>query len=855
MLYNFSKLVLFFFVILFNCQDTFCQNYGLGFYGNDVNQDKRTGLDLSPNSELCFGQDFEISFEIGFIPRYKEYFGYILRLNHNNQTIDLLYDGRPSIKKHFLVNIGDVFSNISFNIPEETLFKKWNKIILKFDFKKKLLTMENGKESYQQKIEFLDKNSCFKFLFGANSFKNLSNTDVPHFKIKEIKIKRDGILAYHWSLNEIKGNEVKEEIQGKNANVVNPQWIKRDYLEWNRVTLCKISGAATVVYNETMDKLIMIGSDSIFTYNFITGAFENKKYNSGKYPMPKGNRSFFDQSKDKLHNFTSERQGVNSFDFNTFRWSGKIKDTTEIPLHWHLNQFFSATDSSLYVFGGYGQFTYKNDVHRYAFSTNSWDTIKVSGDVFTPRYLAALAPNQNKSGVYILGGYGSTTGQQVLKPKFLNDLVFFDIKKKRFKKLFSLNVKDEDFVFGNSMISEGDSVLYALTYPKHKFNTEIQLIKISLKDSTWKKVGTTIPFFFHDTQSFVELFYSKTRKKFIAVTSFLDSDNKTNFAVYTLNSPPLSVVNSSSDLKVRTKWFYALPVLIILFLVIFYFKKYKNKMTVKKIGKPLTTKPEPKAIYTHNPNQPIADVVLPDSDLIKNTIFLFGDLQLFDSEANDITKSFTPIIKELFLAIILYTLRWGRGISSEKLNELIWFDKSVESARNNRSVNIAKLKAILEKMQNCIVSKQTGYWTIQLENSGVKIDYLNYINIVKDKNKLDQEKVMQLISIIERGSFLPNAEYEWLDSFKSEISNEIIDVYNHYTKSIELSSDPEFLIRLSDCIFYIDPVNEEAMIIKCKSLALLGKHSLAQKTFENFSREYSRIYSEAFNKDFNTILS
>ena len=137
----------------------------------------------------------------------------------------------------------------------------------------------------------------------------------------------------------------------------------------------------------------------------------------------------------------------------------------------------------------------------------------------------------------------------------------------------------------------------------------------------------------------------------------------------------------------------------------------------------------------------------------------------------------------------------------------------------------------------------------------VKIDYLNYINIVKDKNKLTQEKVVQLISIIERGSFLPTAEYEWLDSFKSEISNEIIDIYSHYTKSINLSSDPEFLIRLSDCIFYIDPVNEEAMVIKCKSLVLLGKHSLAQKAFENFTREYSRIYAEAFGKDLNTILN
>ncbi|HET8828429.1 MAG TPA: galactose oxidase, partial [Pelobium sp.] len=143
------------------------------------------------------------------MPRYKEYFGYILRLNHNNQTIDLLYDGRPSVKKHFLINIGDVFSNISFNIEDGSLFNNWNKITLKFDFKNKLLTLTNGRETYQEKISFLDKNSCFKFLFGANSYKNLSNTDVPHFKIKEIKINKNGHLTYHWPLNELKGNIAK----------------------------------------------------------------------------------------------------------------------------------------------------------------------------------------------------------------------------------------------------------------------------------------------------------------------------------------------------------------------------------------------------------------------------------------------------------------------------------------------------------------------------------------------------------------------------------------------------------------------------------------------------------------------
>ncbi len=240
--------------------------------------------------------------------------------------------------------------------------------------------------------------------------------------------------------------------------------------------------------------------------------------------------------------------------------------------------------------------------------------------------------------------------------------------------------------------------------------------------------------------------------------------------------------------------------------------------------------------------------------LHKDVIFLFGDFQLFDHRGNDITKYFTPLIKELFLVILLYSLRWERGISSEKLKELLWFDKTVESARNNRSVNIAKLKTILDNMEHCEISKETGYWKANIDFSKITVDYHIYLSIIKDKRELNKQKIQELAEIIQRGSFLSNLEYEWLDSFKSEISNQVIDIYQHFANSIEISKDPEFLIEIANYIFYFDTVNEEAMMLKCKALVHLGKHSLAKGAFENFRKEYKIIYGEEFSKDFHAIL-
>jgi hypothetical protein len=91
---------------------------------------------------------------------------------------------------------------------------------------------------------------------------------------------------------------------------------------------------------------------------------------------------------------------------------------------------------------------------------------------------------------------------------------------------------------------------------------------------------------------------------------------------------------------------------------------------------------------------------------------------------------------------------------------------------------------------------------------------------------------LQLTHITQRGNFLSNIEYEWLDAFKSEVSNEIIDSYIQFANSVQIVNDAEFLIKLANDIFYFDPVNEEAMIIKCKALSHIGKHSLAKNAFE-----------------------
>ncbi|WP_228098921.1 galactose oxidase [Pedobacter sp. MC2016-24] len=826
----------------------FSQSYGLGFYSHEVVQDQRTGLDLSPGKTLCFSSSFELTFDLSFMPNRDDYFGYILRfVDNNNENIDLIYDKDPKEQNHFKLIIGDKFSKIAFNIPAELLYSSWNTVKFKFDYEKQVLQLSYGKFSSTSSLA-LKTSDCFKILFGANEYLGFKTTDVPPMKIRNVKISEKDNTKYSWPLDEYDGAAVTEMMGNKAATVVNPLWVKKLHHEWQLLQRFSVKGAASIAFDEKNEVVNVVSSDSLYKYSVRSGKLASVGYLSGPQNLMRGNQSLFDERNNRLMNVYIDQKIVSIFDTVDKKWTHNFSLNTPITDFWQYNKFYSAADSSLYLIGGYGHFFYKNQVQRYHFPTKTWQIVKVSGSTFTPRYLAALG--STAGGAYVLGGYGSSTGQQMLNPRNLYDLLYFDVKSKSFRKIYELKIAGEHFVFANSLvIDEKTNSYYALTFPKHKYKSHLQLIRGSLLKPEYQLFGSPIPFVFHDINSFADLFYCEKSKKFIAVALFRDETDHTNVQVYSLSSPPINAdpkLNLGSNKSIYL--FVSIALLAIAALGLVYFRRRKAVPKAEALLAEVATE----AVVNTAPPQVSSKHVV---KAFKSSIFLFGDMQVFDKEGREITKQFTPLIKELFLIILLYTIRWERGISSEKLKELLWFDKSEESARNNRSVNIAKLKSILEKLDHCMVSKETGYWKINCDFEHTYVDYYHCFATIKDRNKPDKDKVAELAEIIKRGAFLPNANYEWMDQFKAEISNEIIDTYLHFAHSIVIADDPDRLIELANYIFYFDPINEEAMSITCKALVHLGKHSQAKNTYENFCKEYKLLYDEEFDKSFNDILS
>ncbi len=239
------------------------------------------------------------------------------------------------------------------------------------------------------------------------------------------------------------------------------------------------------------------------------------------------------------------------------------------------------------------------------------------------------------------------------------------------------------------------------------------------------------------------------------------------------------------------------------------------------------------------------------TEITQSAVYLFKEFQVFDQGGKDISKKFTPLLKELFLLLLLYTQKEAKGISTVLLKDLLWYDKGTQSASNNRAVNIGKLKNILDGVGEYEII--TAPLNIQIELSkDIYCDYIEVFQLLREKT-LNKEQIIQIVEKAGRGPFLPECNYEWLDNFKAEISEAIIDNLLGFTELVDVKKEAKLIIQISDTIFNFDNLNETALSLKCRALIFLGRHSLASATYTRFVKEYETLYQTPYKLTFSEI--
>jgi DNA-binding SARP family transcriptional activator len=827
--------------ILFLASGTtlFSQISGLGFNSYGVSKDLRTGIDLFTGKPLTLKGNLDLSFTIRLRKGEPQYFGYVFRLISGDKNLDLILNRDGARINYFtLVQEQKLLARIDANFEE--LCDRWNTFDFKFNLSERSVIVTMPDTSLKLTDLDINKGSKASIYFGLCSVGSFKTTDVPPMNLRDIKISEQDKLTHHWPLDEMSGQVAKDKQDRVFASVINPLWLKSEHFNWKEVFSNETEGYSWCAFDSKRDELILINNQNLIRYSILTGQPKTFIPQNPSPDILNSRQAIYDQESDRVYLLDLDKPAVASFDFETLNWSGLLGGSYETDFN-HFNKFYSPADTSIYFFGGYGHHKYKNTVQKYSLKSNKLEVIdNIKGDFFNPRYLAGLGELNDT--IYIIGGFGSVTGEQILNPHSYFDLMAYSIKSRSFTRKFEITPHPEDHAFSNSIvISPSDRSYYALTFPIFSYNGYLQLIKGSLDSPGYKLMGSTFPYQFLDIVSFSDLYFSRQTNKLVAVT-IQNENSKSKVKVFTLGFPPdqqpsaLIPGNGKNNLFI-----YLIAVFLFLLLT-------SAGIIWLRRRKPLNKLPE-KESYPKVARD-IINLIRPDVCYLN----FFGDFQVISYSGEDITRKFTPLLKELFLLIWLNSIKNDIGISNEKIVEILWHGFSETSAQNNKAVNIAKLRAILSEKFSCSLTyKNTGYWRIDYKNRKVVNDYYEFLKITSVKTDLSKADIFKLVEFSQKGQFLANLKYNWLEEYKGAVANEMISRLIKYLRTLSVKDDPDSVIKISDAIHTFDNLNEEALQYKCRGLITLGRHTVAKEVYDQFAREYRALYSREYEKSFTSI--
>ena len=832
-------------------------DYGLSLKSHSVPGIERTTLYLDDNQPFSIKNDFIISFQM-YVRANEHDFGTILHL-HTNTNQFIRFSFVAGEERHFpalVLNEGII--NINSPIERE----KWLDVSLHLRLKDNVIEIDydNKKISAMAPLQGVKSVTA---LFGQMK-EYLS--DVAPIDLRNVTITQDGKQIREWKLWKHNDTVCYDEIEGAVARAIHPVWLIDNHIEWKLVHQAKIPGKLDVAFNAREALFYLVRSQSIDVLDE-NGTLQKEIAIRGGYPAVEfPNHLLYDTLSNKLVSYYPKKGITSRFSFDTERWSNEIRNTEEASNYNHARTFNPA-DSSFYFFGGYGFYQYRNDLYRMKYSTNQIEQVEYERPLY-PRYSAAMAIVGDE--LYIFGGRGNKYGKQELSSHYYWGLCAINLKNKQSRIVWQKNQpQEEGTIMASTMYFEpSDSSFYAVSTNKGGV-----LWKISMKDSVYSEVSK--PIYNESTyqDSDFSLYTSPSHGKLFLVLDKILSNHTHELAIYSINMPLVNEVDirqSTAGESINNRWYlYAIGILLLLVLAGFVLYRFKYNGKNKKA--PATKKGTEKTVATTGKVQSQSDV--PESKTIpkkewmqeSETIFtetvnyydrsrasisLLGCFNVRDKDGNDITSNFTPRLKHLLILLILYTEKNAQGILASKTTEILWPKKEETAARNNRNVNLRKLRVLLESIGDMEVMIENNFLRIKW-GTGVFCDYHTLITCTKQfEQEKSEELLNRILEILLYGPLLPNTILDWLDDFKDDYSSYSIDLLKNLL-DIEISRNhQDMIIRLADIMFLHDPLNEEALAAKCSVLVTQGKKGIARNLYDRFCKEYHDSMGETYKVPF-----
>ncbi|WP_177181040.1 AfsR/SARP family transcriptional regulator [Parapedobacter koreensis] len=819
-------------------------DYGLYIKSYPEIDSKKTSLVLNANDPISLGRELRLSFDM-FV-RKDNAFGVVFRLiTDNDDHIDLLFTAGQNNERYPILVVNEEVHPVS----REIAFGKWinvsvglsktgNQVSLVFDGKE--LSVPFG----------LAKASSARIAFGRCPFESFEMADIASVNIRDVKLFRNQALAYYWKLKEHNGDRALDSLNHAEAVATNPVWMLDMYATWEKVYSKKVQNNSLFAFNGS-DKFYIVQPDTnkILVFDPARHAEHELAVLHGCMASNAPNQIYYDALTDELITYNIDENRYSTFSFHTRSWSSDQKGTKD-PGYLNNSSVFSARDSAVFSFGGYGYYSYNNDLIRMSPHGNGFETITLSS--IPPRYFSATAMMGNS--LYIFAGRGNPSGRQELSPRNYYDLYSVTIPGYKVTKLWEETSVPSDFLPGENMIVDTENrAFYVLT-------TQVsggRLIRITPDKQGFDTVSFPIEEDLEGLYLYTNLYYSSSQSALYALICKKKSQTETEVSIYSMNFPPISLSSIHQTVRNGQQRKFSLSHYLMLAAAVcgvsLLVWRYRRRRTHKPHD--LRSSPHP-AINTLQQPEPL-EIGLADThhEFSKSAICFLGGFAVIDREGNDISGQFTPTLKYLLILLILHSRKDIKGLAGRKMINFLWPDKSEESAKNNRNVYLSKLRAIADQLGQFEVQSTNETWSIKLND--VRCDYTEILDLfdrLKSGNPSDKTAIYRLLALLQRGELLPAVETDWIDPFKSEFSSTTVELLTKLLHSSPYVDNDDIRLAIADILFIHDPVNEEALHLKCSILFNSGRKGIAKHVYDNFCRDYQQLLGIAFSHSLTDIV-
>lgn len=831
-MYVVTKKLLYIFFIFYslNLQGIFAE--GLRFFGNGYPIDKRTSYNVFSEHPVTFSDNYEISFDLSLY--LTSDIGNIVRIkDSDNRIFNLFYDGHE--KDHLFLLNEEGRSNLISVALDKSVYppREWFSIHIGFDLKRNIITLTVADQIYQSDNISLPDNFAPTIVFGRSDH----IIDVPPFAIKDLSVGNN--RKFRFLLDEYQGNIV-HDIRGKKmGSVANPDWLINDSYHWKLESQFSSSTVSGTNYHDGRKELYYFNRDSILIFNLRTRNSETVIFNA---PCPVDlqlGTNFMDQENDRLYcyevYYDSTYQGptVASLDLHTFEWRIESYDRLPTQLHHHAS-WFDASSRQYMIFGGFGNMRFSDQFYRYSLDAQEWNSFPIDNQGgITPRYFTSLGHHEESHRLYLFGGTGNLSGDQLLGREYFYDLYRLNLQTNVLKKVWEIPWNQENAVPVRGMVINDDkSFFYTLCYPEHFTESFLKLYRFSLQDGDYTILGDSIPIYSDKINTNANLYYDEDLNTLYAVVHEFEDDIKSDLRIYSLAFPPITekeLANHPPTGKKSDIWIIYLIIVAILTgtgIVLYRSGRGKRKdVQIFDISHTFNK------LNHKNKVQPKA-----------NSIYLFGEFTVCNRDSRNITYMFSKKLKETFCLLLQYSQE-KEGITSQHLSRLLWPEKPLQEVKNIRNVTLNRLRKILEELDGIELLYEKGMFTITLK-SPIYCDYTRCMEILSS-NQWEAE-YKELIEIVIRGKFMENEDKPFYDSLKEKTEKRIEPLI---IRAMEESYDKEqwqTAIDLAQAAFHIDPMNETALSHMIKAMQKLGMHEGAKIKYLSFLIEYKKIMGKEY---------